>query len=191
MTVLLTVGVGAIGAAVTLVLLVARTLAAKEVNGRIERRVRRHVEATIESLPPHLQEEWADEWRGELAAVIAMPLEAVRFARNVRRSAVQLVGEPALVPSRVRDVRLPWHRWVRVPESTVSAWMMWFKELTRWGSGPRWTFLVLEMLALVLSLATSVMLVLGAWNGGSRVPFAGAGIATIVFLILRVFRRSS
>jgi DNA-binding NarL/FixJ family response regulator len=78
---------------------IARAFAVDEARGYIQNRVRADVEGIIASLPPELREEWADEWREELAAVISMPLTAIRFARGLRQSAVLLVGQHEIVPA--------------------------------------------------------------------------------------------
>ncbi len=94
------------GGLLTILLLVARALFVDEVRGRGRRRVARHLEMTIASLSEELQERWADEWRADLAEVIEMPLEAMKFVRNVRRSARQLADEPgpALDGSALPDI---------------------------------------------------------------------------------------
>jgi hypothetical protein len=93
MSILLTVlaFVGAIA------LVVARGLAVDEIKGRIQRRITTHLDATIAALPDELQAEWAEEWRADLAMNISMPVAAAQFVRGVRRSARELVHEPALV----------------------------------------------------------------------------------------------
>jgi DNA-binding CsgD family transcriptional regulator len=77
---------------------IARAFAVDEARGYLQNRVRANVEATIASLPPELQEEWGDEWRAEIAAVISMPLTAIRFARGLRKTAVQPVGRSEIEP---------------------------------------------------------------------------------------------
>ncbi len=111
MSVLLVI-LGFVGA---LVVLVVRSLAVDEIKGRVQRRISASVEATIASLPDELQSEWAEEWRAELAAVTAMPLSAAQFARGLRRSARELVAEPALAPVGIREQapQSPTRRYVR------------------------------------------------------------------------------
>lgn len=87
-----------LGSAAALIMLVVRSLAVDEIKGRVQSRISASVEATIASLPDELQDEWAEEWRAELAANITMPLTAAQFARGLRRSAQQLVADPALAP---------------------------------------------------------------------------------------------
>jgi hypothetical protein len=82
-----------------LLVMILKALAVDQVRGQVQRRIRASVEAAIDSLPPELQVEWADEWRAELEAVITLPLTAARFARGLHQSAIQLVGEPTLVPA--------------------------------------------------------------------------------------------
>jgi hypothetical protein len=86
-----------------LVLLVVRSLAVDEVKGRLQHRVRVSVEATIDALPPDLQAEWGEEWRAELDAVITMPFAAAQFAHGLRRSARELVADPAYTPAAIED----------------------------------------------------------------------------------------
>jgi len=86
--------IAAAGILLAILLLLARALLVDEVRGRIRRRIAHHLEVTIASLSKELQDRWAEEWRADLAEVIQMPLEALKFARNVRRSAHQLAGEP-------------------------------------------------------------------------------------------------
>ena len=92
----------AAGLIAALILVIARTLAADEVRGRLQRRIKADVERTIESLTEELQDAWADEWRAELAAVLSMPLTAVIFARGLRQSAIKLMADtvPALSNAR-------------------------------------------------------------------------------------------
>jgi hypothetical protein len=103
-----------------LLLIVLRALAVDEVRGRLRRRQTARLEATIESLPDEVKAEWADEWRAELASVIDMPLAAMMFVRGVRRSAYELVADPALVPSGAEPTARP--RSVRLRERAASAW---------------------------------------------------------------------
>ena len=72
---------------------VTRALMIDEIRGRIQRRIQTSLERTIASLPPELQDAWGAEWRAELAAVIEMPLSALRFVRGARRSTDHLVDE--------------------------------------------------------------------------------------------------
>jgi hypothetical protein len=84
---------------------VLNALVAAEVRGRLQRRVRQKVEHAIESLPDELRTEWGDKWRAELATVISMPLTAAQYAARLRRTAAQMVGEPALETSDTRGAR--------------------------------------------------------------------------------------
>ena len=85
--------------AAAFILMVFKALAVDQVKGQIQRRITAHLEATIADLPDALQDEWAEEWRADLAMQISMPVTALRFVRGVRRSAHELVGEPALAPA--------------------------------------------------------------------------------------------
>jgi hypothetical protein len=75
---------------------IVRALLIDQVRGQIQRHVTESVEATIASLSAERQAEWGDEWRAELAAIIAMPVTAARFARGLRTRANELAGEPAM-----------------------------------------------------------------------------------------------
>lgn len=90
-----------VGAAVGGAVVIARALLVDETRGRLRRRVTASVEATIESLPPDVRDEWAEEWRADLEEVLAMPLTALAFARNLRLAARELVGDSVPVPSPV------------------------------------------------------------------------------------------
>jgi ABC-2 type transport system permease protein len=92
-----------VGFAATLGVMILRALALDEVKGRIQRRITKSVEATIASLPAEMQDEWGEEWRAEIAAVITLPLTAARTAHGLRQSASQLIADPAVVPTGVRD----------------------------------------------------------------------------------------
>lgn len=108
------------------VIAIAKAFAVDEARGLVQNRVRAKVEALIASLPPELQEEWGDEWRSELAAVISMPLTAIRFAKGLRRSTPQLGADP--LPAAARDDRK-----TRIPSISGGAA---FGDRLRWLSGP-------------------------------------------------------
>jgi hypothetical protein len=86
--------ISAAGVLLAILLLLARALVVDEVRGRMRRRIVHHLEVTIASLSKELRDGWAEEWRADLAEVIDMPLEAMKFVRNVRQSAHQLADEP-------------------------------------------------------------------------------------------------
>jgi hypothetical protein len=87
------------------VLLVLRSLAVDQVRGQLQRCIRHDVESTIASLPPELQEEWAEEWRAELESVLTMPVTAMRFARGLRATTTDLLGQPEPVSSKIARTR--------------------------------------------------------------------------------------
>lgn len=91
------------GSAAAIAVLVGRALALDEIKGRVQRHITASLDATIDMLPDELQAEWADEWRAELAAVITMPLTAMQLVRGVRRSAHELLADPALAPAGIDD----------------------------------------------------------------------------------------
>lgn len=135
-----------VGVAVMLV----RGMLGNEVQGRVERRIKASVEATITALPQQLQDEWGDEWRTDLAELIKMPLSAAMFARNLRASAAQLVGEPAIAPAEAgrnaaqlgrspskRTVQQQWRRWSGERSLRVGgarAWTRWTRSLERFNA---------------------------------------------------------
>ncbi|HTA12714.1 MAG TPA: hypothetical protein VK765_04765 [Solirubrobacteraceae bacterium] len=156
-------------AVVGLTLVVAKALAVDEARGRVQRRLSCHLENTIASLPEPLKDEWADEWRSELASIITMPLTAARFVRNVRRSAAQLVPEPALAPSRAvgsghstggwsagwvyrqataaTNVLRSFMRWMATPRSVDRTWLL---------------YAITTVSAFVTVIATIMQLILGS-----------------------------
>ena len=95
------------GLVLGLIVLVLRSLALDEVRGRISRRTDASVERTIASMPPELQAEWADEWRGELAAIRAMPFSSLALARNLRKTAAQLVAASELATAGPGSATVP------------------------------------------------------------------------------------
>jgi DNA-binding NarL/FixJ family response regulator len=97
---------------------IAKAFAVDEARGYFQNRVRADVEVIIASLSPELQEEWADEWRKELAAMISMPLTAIRFVRGLRQSAASLVGQHETEQATTGDRAPSTSREVVVPTTT-------------------------------------------------------------------------
>jgi hypothetical protein len=80
---------------VSLVVLIARGVLADEIKGRIQQRTRAHLDATLDTLPAEVRAYWEDEWRAELAAKLGMPVTAWQLVCGIRRTAAELVAEPA------------------------------------------------------------------------------------------------
>lgn len=76
--------------------LIARGVLTDEIKGRLQQRTRAHLDATLDALPTAIRECWEGEWRAELAAKLDMPVTAWQLVCGIRRTAAELVAEPAL-----------------------------------------------------------------------------------------------
>ncbi len=161
-------------------LMVVRALAVDEVRGRIQRRQWARLEKIIEQMPVELREAWAEEWRGELAAAIAMPLTAAKFIRGVQKSAADLVGEPAAVPSAIdvpRGERDRYRRQVKLKRPRLSA--------TNAVRMARLALILKSRLA-IYSVATLNLVVLGVYLNLPLWTLVTGIVILVVFLITMI-----
>lgn len=167
-----------------------RTLAYQEVRGRIARRVRRSVEQTIAAMPPELQDEWAEEWLAETAALESMPFSAVAFARNIRRSATELCGEP--VPALAGEGRgtAPARR---IPVTRIRVWAERASAAVRIARSYPRTLMKTPFGLVVMTAATALVALVDGSVAGLpptvTIPIAGFIVVGGVLLIFWIFRK--
>jgi hypothetical protein len=159
---------------------IVRALLIDQVRGQIQRHLTQSVESTIARLPDDLQTEWGEEWRAELAACIAMPLTAARFARGLRARAHTLIDAPEpAVPTNASSHR--GRRWRPLLRVVGPRWTLrrgWLAGYERVLSRVDWGFAV--AVAVVLVVVDAVVYVVVAETPTIMPPAGAVAVSNLV-----------